>query len=154
MSNIWARFDSIVTPTEVEEVKTQFAPLEEGIYTMRLEEIAPSESRSGLPMLKGKFRIVENNRIAFYNQMLQNINNPNMTAVNVAEAVNFVSGLLQEDIDFVGLESFANLITEIPIGTTHTIKVSYGKNDSEKKFPKLRVVEPLNLDGGDEDLPY
>lgn len=151
MSNIWDRFDTIVTPTEVQEVKTQFAPIPEGVYTMLLEEIAPAENKTGLPMLKGKFRIVENNRIVFYNQMLQNLNNPNMTAVNVAEAVNFVSGLLQEEIDFVGLSAFANLISEVPIGTTHTIQVSYGKKDNEQKFPKLRVVEPLDLDS-DNDI--
>ena len=144
MENLWSRFDSIAKPEEVMEAKSQFEPIGEGTYKVLLEEISPSESKSGLPMLKGKFRIIDNNRIIFYNQMLQNLNYPNMTAVNVAEAVSFVSGLVQEEIDFTGLESFAQLITEIPIGTQHTVEVSYGKNDTEKSFPKLKVIEDID----------
>lgn len=139
MSNLWERFEGIVNPNEVAEAKTQFAPIEAGKYQMVLEEIAPAESKEGLPMIKGKFRTIEGNKVVFYNQMLQNLNYPSMTAVNVAEAVTFISGLIGEDIVFTGLSKFAEIISSIEVGKTYTVEVSYGKKDLEMKFPKLKV---------------
>lgn len=147
--NLWERFEGIVTPAEVEEAKSQFSSIEAGDYSVILEEIAPSESKDGLPMLKGKFRTIEGNRVIFYNQMLQNLNYPNMTAVNVNEAVTFISGLLGEDVEFKGLGSFAKKIEGMKVGTTHKINVSYGKKDTDMKFPKLKVVKSAT-----EDLPF
>lgn len=162
MSNLWSRFDGIAKPEEVAEAKSQFTPVDAGVYRMRLEELAPSESQSGLPMLKGKFRIIETNRVVFYNQMLQNLNYPNMTAVNVAEAVTFYSGLIEEEYEFTGLEQFATDISALPIGTMHTIAVSYGDKDYERKFTKLKLVdeselpeiEGLGTPETDDDIPF
>lgn len=145
--NLWERFDNIVKPEEIEEVQSTFTPIEAGKYRMILEEISPSETKeTRLPMLKGKFRIIENNRVVFYNQVLQNLTNERMTAVNVAEAVNFINGLLGEEIEFTGLGALAELVNTIPIGTEHYIEVSYGAKDVDKKFAKLKVVQ-------DEELP-
>ena len=157
MENVWERFDSIAKPQDVMEAKTQFTPVQEGVYKVLLEEILPSQSKNGLPMLKGKFRIIDRNRIVFYNQMLQNLKYPNMTAVNIAEAVAFVSGLVGEDVEFTGLGAFAELISQIPIGTEHWVEVYYGDRDYEKKFTKLKIVEePEELDLGvdTEDVPF
>lgn len=160
MNNVWERFDDIAKPEEVMEAKSQFTPVEEGTYKVLLETIEPSESKSGLPMLKGKFRIMDSNRIVFYNQMLQNLNYPNMTAVNIAEAVSFVGGLIEDEVEFTGLKAFAELISQIPIGSEHWVQVSYGKNDHEKKFTQLTVVEtPVEIDeieGNDldDDVPF
>lgn len=137
---VWDRFDAIASADEVENAKTQFAPLDAGDYEMVLEEIEPTESANGLPMLKGKFRTVEGGKVVFYNQMLQNLNAPNMTAVNIAEAVTFVSGLLGEDIKFEGLAKFAEVVSGITVGETYTVNVSYGKKDLERKFAKLKIV--------------
>lgn len=156
MSNLWQRFDGIVKAEEVVEAKSTFAPIEAGNYVCTLEEIAPSESKEGLPMLKGKFRTIEGNRVLFYNQNLQNINYPNMTAVNVAEAVAFVGKLQGEEIEFTTLGDLADTVSGIASGGTYTVNVSYGKKDEEKKFPKLRIVEtkedftPLD----DDDIPF
>lgn len=151
--NLWERFDSIAQPDEVDEAKSQFTPVEPGNYKMILEEITPTVAKSsGLPMMAVKMRIVDNNRIVFYNQMLQNINYPNMTAINIAEAVAFVSGILEEEISFAelgGLKAFSELISGIPIGTEHMIELSYGKKDVEKSFPKIKVIENEN----DGELP-
>ena len=134
MSNLWERFDSIVTVSEVTEAKNKFTPIEAGDYKAVLEELSPSESKNGLPMLKGKFRTVEGNRVIFYNQMLQNLSNPNMTAVNVAEAVTFIGGLVGEEIEFQGLARLASLVTSVPVGGEYLINVSYGKNDLDMKL--------------------
>lgn len=153
MSNLWDRFDGIASVGEVEEAKAKYAPIEAGTYKMTLEKIEASESREGLPMVKGQFRTAEN-KVVFYNQMLQNLNYPQMTAVNVAEAVTFVSGLLGREVQFAGLSKLATLISEIPTGDIHTINVSYGKKDTEMKYPKLKVIaQNLDLEGGD-DLPF
>lgn len=140
MTNIWERFENIVSKTEVEDVKAQFTPIEPGEYLMILESIEPGESKSQLPMLKGQFRLVDGNKKVFYNQMLQNISNPKMTAVNVNEAVRFVEGLTGEEIEFDTLGGLAEIVSNIPTGGTYNVSVSYGKNDFDMKFPKLKVV--------------
>ena len=142
MSTVWDRFDSIVTAEEVVEAKAQFAPIEAGDYSCRLEKIEASESKSGLPMLKGQFR-TEENRLIFYNQMLQNLNFPQMTAVNIAEAITFLSAITDEEIEFQSLGQLAKLVGGIEVGENYTINVSYGKNDVEMKFPKLKCLEKL-----------
>lgn len=161
MSNLWARFEGIAKPDEVMDAKAQFTPVEEGVYRARLEELAPAESKNGLPMLKGRMRLVDSNKVVFYNQMLQNLNYPDMNARNIAEAVEFVSGILEEEIEFTGLGAFADLITQIPMGTEHVVEVSYGKNDFEKRFTQLKIVSeddlPEDLDfgvEGDDSIPF
>lgn len=156
-NNIWERFDEIAPVEEVMEAKSQFEPIEAGTHKMRLESIEPSTSKSsGLPMLKAKFRLTENNRILFLNQMLQNLNYPKMTAVNIVEAVSLVGQLIGEDLDYEelgGLAKFAELITQIPIGGEYLIDVSYGAKDLDKSFPKIRVVEDVDglLEEEEED---
>ena len=140
MTNIWERFENIVSKDEVADVKAQSTPLEPGEYLMILESIEPGESKSQLPMLKGQFRMVDGNRKVYYNQMLQNVSNPKMTAVNVNEAVRFVEGLIGEEIEFDGLGGLAKIVENIPAGGTYNINVSYGKSDYEQKFAKLKVV--------------
>jgi hypothetical protein len=154
MTSIWERFDGIVSKDEVAEAKTQFSPIEAGDYKVILEELAPAENKQGLPMLKGKFRIVSNNRILFYNQNLQNLNYPQMTAVNVAEAVDFIGGLLDEEIEFVGFSELEETIKSVPIGGAYKVNVSYGKKDYEMKFPKIKILEKTDIDAPDDTDPY
>lgn len=166
MSNVWERFESIVNQEEVTEAKAQSKPLDAGDYVVTLEKLEATESQQGLPMVKGQFRIVETGKLVFYNQMLQNINNPKMTAVNIAEAVNFIGGLLDTDIEFKSLGHLAGLIEGIEVGEKYEIRVSYGAKDLEQKFPKLKVLSkiydfsngtPEDYFGGnqnDEDIPF
>ena len=163
MSTVWDRFDGIVNAEEVVEARAKFEPIDAGEYTARLEKLAPSESKGGLPMLKGQFR-TEENKVIFYNQMLQNLNFPNMTAVNVAEAVTFVSAITGEDIEFEGLAKLAEVVQGIEAGKVYTIVVKYGAKDLERSFPKISVkglaLEVPFADGfepvviTEDDLPY
>lgn len=140
---IWDNFNDIASIDEVKdgvnEVKYQNEPLPVGDYIMTLQEIAPSESKNGLPMIKGVFRL-DNNRPVFYNQMLQNLNYPNLTALNIAEAVNFLSGLSGEEIEYTGLSQLEEIVNSLESGIVAEINVSYGKNDFEQKFPKLKII--------------
>lgn len=147
MSNVWDRFNGIASADEVTEAKSKFEPPIAGDYVAKLESIEPSENRDNLPMLKGQFRTLEN-KILFYNQNLQNVSAPQMTAVNIAEAVTFISGLLGEEITFAGMSDFAEKVKSVPVGGQYKIRVSYGKKDLEQKFPKLKVVEKI------EDVPF
>jgi len=157
-TSVWERFDTIATPTEVNEAKSKFEPIEAGVYNVILEELAPSESKNGLPMLKGKFRTTEGNKTIFYNQMLQNVNNTEMTAVNIAEAVKFMSGITGEDIEFTGLSALAETVEKVTLGNEYVIDVSYGKKDLvDMKFPKIRVVRIESADTvaiEDADIPF
>ena len=107
-------------------------------------------------MVKGKFKIADGDktgRFIFYNQNLQNLNYPNMTAVNIAEAVQFISDLTNEEVTFTGLADFADLISSIPTGTLHTVELFYGKKDFDKKYPKIKIVkEDLFDDATDDDV--
>jgi hypothetical protein len=153
MSNLWDRFDDIASAEEVAEAKSTYEPIQAGDYKAKLEELTPAESQNGLPMLKGKFRTLEGNKVIFYNQMLQNLNAPNMTAVNIAEAVSFVGAVLGEEVEFKGLSALAELIQTIPMGGEYTVRVSYGKKDAEMKFPKLKIVGRANESVEDSDVP-
>jgi hypothetical protein len=157
-TGVWERFDTIATPTEVNEAKSKFEPPEAGVYNVILEELAPSESKNGLPMLKGKFRTTEGNKTIFYNQMLQNVNNTEMTAVNIAEAVKFMSGITNDEIEFTGLSALAETVEKVTLGNEYVIDVSYGKKDLvDMKFPKIRVVRMESADTvaiKDDDLPF
>lgn len=135
---LWERFDDIANADEVKEAKFENTPLQAGTYTMTLQEIKAAESKNGLPMIKGVFRL-DNNRPVYYNQMLQNLNYPDLTAKNIAEALNFISGLIGEEIDYNGLSDLERIIDGIEAGLVASINVTYGKKDYEQKFPILKV---------------
>ena len=112
-----------------------------------LELLEPSESEKHIPMLKSRFRMKSNNRIVFYNLMLQNISKPEMTAVNIAEAVNFINSLTGEDYSFTNLGEFAQYIsTLMVVGREYTIQISYGAKDVDQKFPKVKVLPTIPED--------
>lgn len=155
MSNVWERFDNIAKPEEVMDAKSQFKPLPEGIYELVLEELAPSTSKNGLPMLKGKFRVKSNNKLVFYNQMLQNLNYPDFTEKNIAQAVSFLEDLTGQEIEFKGLKKLAKFVESIPMGSEHVAEIYYEDNDTEQKWAKIRlVVEEDEVEEVEYDLEY
>lgn len=141
--SVWERFDDIASVDEVVDAKNKFTPIEAGEYEVALEELKPDENKDGLPMLKGKFRILDSNRFVFYNQNLQNLNYPDMTASMIADAVNFVGNLMDEEIEYKGLTDLAQKVESITLGEVYKIKVFYGTKDLEMKFPKIKVLEKL-----------
>lgn len=149
MSNVWERFDSIAKPEDVVEAKSSFKPIDAGVYEMKLESLEPAENRNGLPMLKGRFRVVETNQLLFYNHNLQVAGYQQLTDQNIAEAILLVEGLKGEEIDFQGLASLANEVVGLEKGTLHTIQVTYGKKDVEKSFPQLEVIKEADEDSDD-----
>lgn len=144
----WSRFQDIVTPEEVNEAKAQFSPIDAGEYEVTLESIEPSESKQFLPMIKGKFKTTDNGRFIFYNQMLQNISRPDMTKVNIAEAVDFIGGLVGEEVVFKSIPDLKTVIINIPAGQKYRIRVSYGAKDVDRQFPKLKIVQKI------EEVPF
>ncbi|HZJ98840.1 MAG TPA: DUF669 domain-containing protein [Tissierellaceae bacterium] len=162
MTSIWERFNEIegADTNAVDEARSQFEPIGEGDYKVRLEGLVASESKSGLPMVKGRFRILEGERensIIFYNQVIQNLNYPNITALNISKVMELVSGILGEPIGFIGLVELEELLDSIEEGIEFTLNVTYDAKDTEKSFPQLRVVEDiddLDLGSDTEDVPY
>lgn len=149
MSDVWDRFDTIAKPEEVEEAKAQMINPDAGDYLALLEEIKPDENKDGLPMVKSRWRLVEGNKVVFFNQNLQNLNYPNMTAVNIANAVAYVSTILGEEVVYQGMSKFAAKIGEIAAGQMYKINVSYGKKDLDCAFPKIKVIEKV-----DDSAPF
>ena len=107
MANIWERFNGIASVDEVKEAKEQFAPIPAGTYEVVLDKIEAGESKTGLPMIKGQFTIIEGGRKIFYNHLLQNVNKPEYTARAVSEGVTFIEKLLDDTINFKGLAHLA-----------------------------------------------
>lgn len=153
--NLWERFDDVVKPEKVMEAKSGFDPIEPGVYKMTVEELKPDTSKNGRPMLKGRFRLLDDNRVLFYNQVLQVVGHDWLTERNIAEAIILIEGILEEKIEYKGLSDFANIIDSIPVGTVHTIEVSYDNQDEDDySFPILTVIEDLDdldLDSEDDD---
>lgn len=153
MGNLWERFNNIASADEVLEAKSKFAPLTAGTYKVKLEKLKADQNKDGLPMIKGQFRTVEGNRVIFYNQQLQNLNYPDMTAVNIGKAVAFLSALTGEDIEFTNLGALADKIATIPKETFHTVAVSYKEKDIEQKWPELKIVAD-EVEVSDSDVPF
>lgn len=155
MSNgIWERFNDIASTDEVADAQAQFVPIEVGTYSMKLEELKADETKDGLPTIKGRFR-TDTNKIVYYNQTLQNLNYPDMTATNIARAVDFISVLLNQTVKFKNLGDFADIIDSVPVGGFHTVEVTFGKKDVDHKFPVLTGVKREDFDMGDlSDLPF
>lgn len=151
MSSVWERFESIANTEEVAEAKSRFESPEIGDYVATLESLEATESKEGLPMLKGMFKVVATGKGLFYNQMLQNINYPNMTAVNIADAVTFLSAVKGEEISYTGMSALADEVESIELGKEYIVNVSYGKKDLEQKFPKLKV---LGFKEDEPSLPF
>lgn len=138
--SIWERFNDIANTDEVAEAKAQFVPLEAGTYPMKLEELKVVENDAGLPVVKGRLR-TETNKVVFYNQNIQNISYPEMTAKNIASVIKFVSGLLGSEVEYTNFVSLVETIESVPIGGMHTIKVTYRQNkDKTKEYINLEVV--------------
>jgi len=150
MANIWERFNGIASVDEVKEAKEQFAPIPAGTYEVVLDKIEAGESKTGLPMIKGQFTIIEGGRKIFYNHLLQNVNKPEYTARAVSEGVTFIEKLLDDTINFKGLAQLAEKIDTVPAGGKYRLKVAYGQKDTELKFPKLTVVNIIREMDADE----
>jgi len=78
----------------------------------------------------------------WYNQSLQNLNYPSLTAANIAAAVQFLTALVGAEYEYKDLDSLAAFIATIPCNTTHRIKVSFSAKDVEHRFPILTVIAP------------
>lgn len=160
MENVWKRFDGVAKPEEVMEAKSGFDPILPGVYEMAIEELKPSTSKNGRPMLKGRFRLVEDNRVLFYNQVLQVIGHDWLTNRNIAEVQVLIEGILEEEFEYTGLADLADVIEDIPVGTVHKFQVEYDNNDEEHSFPILSIAkdidEPIEEHDEDEgeDIPY
>ena len=155
MANMWERFNDIANTEEIADAKAQLAPLEAGTYEMKLEKIEMAETKNGLPKVSAMFR-TDTNKVVFYNQNIQNLNYPEMTAKNIASAVEFCEGLIGDDIHFTKFSDFADLVDSIPTGTMHTIKVEYKtkKDGTVSKYPTLTCIKHYALDADGEKMPF
>lgn len=140
MSTIWDRFEGIVKAEKVVEAKAQAQPLEVGTYEMKLVNLEAGETQAGMPALKAQFKM-GTGKIVYYTQVLQNLNYPNLTAVNIAKACEMISGLTGEDYEFTSLGAMAQKVSEIPLDVDYIIEVTYESKDVDKKYAKLKILE-------------
>jgi len=154
MSNVWERFNNIAKADEVIEARSKFDPIEEGTYKAKLESLEPSQSKSGLPMLKVSFR-TESNKMVFVNQVMKSTNKPSASAFLIGLAVTLVSGIKGEEIEFENMGSFAEDVKKVAKdkkGESMTIKVTYGDDDEDHSFPKVKIIPELKEEDVFEDV--
>lgn len=148
---MWERFNNITNAEEVVEARSKFEPIKAGVYDAKLEKMEPTTAKSsGMPMLMAQFRTTEN-KVVFFNQVLQSASNPKATAFLVGRAVKFVSDINGEDVGFKNLGAFAKdveKVAEDKIGEEYKIKVSY----NEKDYLELEVLDPMDEDDVFEDV--
>lgn len=156
MPSVWDRFETIATKGEVEEAQKRHDPIEAGDYEVILETLEPAENKDGLPMIKGKFKALEGGKLIFYNQNLQNLNYPQMTADSIAEAVVFISALAKRKVEYTGMAQFADDIKSIQMGNVYTLNVSYPvkKDKTVSKYAKFKIVANPMDDIDEEAMPF
>ena len=71
-----------------------------------------------------------------------------MTAVNIAIAMRFLSDLLGTELEYEGLGKLSETISKMPVGTIYNLALSYGKNDFEKKYAKIKILGIKGNEGG------
>ncbi len=168
MTSVWERFNEIegADSSAVEDAINQYEPLEDGDYRVRLERwtdefgdeyvFQAGESKTGLPMAKARFRIIEGERenaMIFYNQLIQNLNYPSITAKNIASLMRVLSGILGERIEFKSMGELEKLFNNIDEGIEFTINLTH----NAKGYPEYKVIkelEPLEFSDSDEDEPF
>ena len=144
MANVWERFNSVAKAEDVLESINKRKPLPVGDYEVTLKTIAPAETQKGDPMIKGTFVQKDTGREIYYNQTLIVPAYPQLTDQNIADAVIFLSALVGEEVGFTTMGKFAETIQGIETGTDHVVRVSYANKDTEQKYPKLQVIEPMD----------
>ena len=154
--SMWERFEGIATPEEVKNAQVDFKPLPAGKYPLILKTMEASESKDGLPMFKASFERVDNGNLVYYNQILQNINYPNITAKNIKRVVILVNGMTEKSYEYSGMGSFEEYIkTSAPsvLDKEFLIEVSYDKKDAvDMKYPIYTVV-PSEF-GETDEVPF
>lgn len=149
-NNVWERFDDIAKVEDIQEAKSQFVPIGEGIYQTTLEEIKADVNKNGLPMLKARFRDKASNKVIFYNLNLQVVGHQWITDKNIAEAILFIEGLIGDEYEYTGLSDMAEYLGTIPVGGEYYVKIVAGKNPD---FPEISLIDkPDDIDFGDTDL--
>lgn len=154
MSTIWDRFEGIVKAEEVVEAKIQAQPVEEGNYEATLSSAEAGETKSNLPAMKLLFTLGSGKRV-YVTQVLQNLNYPHLTSLNIAKACELIEEITGEAYEFTSLSDMASKIEELPVGSNFIIEVSYEARDVEKKYAKVRVLEKVDLIAEDDgDVPF
>lgn len=135
---LWDRFESIANTEEVAEAKASFAPIDPGKYQAVLEKLEAGENKDGLPIIKSRFRTTTNKAIP-YNINIQNLSSPDMTKYNIVTALDFIGAIVGEDLEYEGMTKLQTIIESVTLGQMYDIEVSYGKKDTDMKYPKVKV---------------
>lgn len=142
MSNIWERFNNIVTVEEVNEVqKNNFDKPTAGEHVVNLINIEPSETSNGSPTVRFIFEDVTNGSKYLHTMFLQNVNYPDGTARAINDVLKFVRIMTGTELKFTSMEKLCDDLNAVKYDGKIKIFVSYPKEDS--KYPKIAILERI-----------
>lgn len=160
MTNVWDRFETIVTPEEIKKAEDNtFLKLDEGNHFVELVSVEPAETQTGSPIAKFTFKDRKTNRKIMHSMFLTNMNYPEYTAREIVKVMNFLQDLTGKEYAFTSMGALANYIGTVEVGKIYEINAHY--RTPETKYPEIKIVECLGtdyekVDGEviDEDLPF
>ena len=147
-ASAWAKFDSKIDATKVNETKDMFAKIDAGVYTVTVESAVLKEDKHRNPMLQVVLKTVDTGMKIYYNKSLIVNGREKLSNFNTSSALTFLEGILGEYLPFKGYEKFAEYATQAGEVTRElNLKVSYNdKGYAEYSFVKGEVGESLELE--------
>lgn len=114
--------------------ETKFEPVPYGTYEVTLDTLMVKASKSGKAMLHARFRIVNDKRLIFYNQIIDQ-------AIGISIAKRFLRSMGTDcEVVFEDYSQFDRLLQEIKINCEE-LKLSFELVYSEEKgYPKCEIT--------------
>lgn len=160
--SVWEKFENIVSVEEVEELsKRRFEKPKAGQHNVELLAVEPSESSNGLPLVKFKFKDIDNKQFINCSMFLTNQFYPERNAQELNKVITVLSKL-GNDIDFINMVDLEERIMATETGGKYLINLTY-RNETTK-YPNFEVINRIPDDVNDtfetvenegyEELPF
>lgn len=149
--NIWERYESIVNVEEIKEAsENTFEKPKAGEHIVKLMAIEPSETKTGSPIAKFKFRDKLTNKLIVHNMFLSNTNYPDRTADVIVSVMNFAYAVTGVELKFVSMSKLADDLSVL--NTTADIKILVTYKNEDSKYPTIEVLERIDNNFGSTEM--
>lgn len=160
--SVWEKFENIISIEEFQEVASKkYEKPTAGHHNVELLAIETTETADGYPLVKFKFKDIDDMQFISCSMFLVNKFNPDKTADNIDDVIKRVRKL-GNDIDFAGMVKLDEDISKTEVGGHYVINIRYRNENS--KYPEFDVINRIPDDINetfettetveDEDLPF
>lgn len=153
MENIWSRFDDIAGVDDVvTELNNTFVRPPDGERVVRLENIVPTETQTGIPVAEFFFYDEELQGKFSHRMFLMNINYPENNAKNIAKVIKFTNRFLdkEQQIEPCSLGKLAEKLQEVDTGDKKfVVKITTPENSKYSQVSFVREIDKYDFDVDD-----